>query len=75
MLFTGLLMWFGDLLPWIPRSSAIFVHDWLALAIAVVVVGHIRMAYRDPLAREGMRTGYVRLSWARKEHPRWIDPE
>ncbi|HTI21565.1 MAG TPA: cytochrome b/b6 domain-containing protein, partial [Kutzneria sp.] len=25
MLFTGLLMWFGGLLPWIPRSSAIFV--------------------------------------------------
>ncbi|MEV6603822.1 cytochrome b/b6 domain-containing protein [Kutzneria sp. NPDC051319] len=73
MLFTGLLMWFGGLLTWIPRSSAIFVHDWLALAIAAVVVGHIRMAYRDPLAREGMRTGYVRLSWARKEHPRWID--
>ena len=72
MLFTGLLMWFGGLLPWIPRTSAIFVHDWLALAVAAVLLGHIRMAYRDPLAREGMRTGYVRLSWARQEHPNWL---
>jgi formate dehydrogenase subunit gamma len=75
MLFTGLLMWFGGLLPWIPRTSAIFVHDWLALAIGAVVVGHIRMAYRDPLARQGMRTGYVRRDWAREEHPHWIDPD
>jgi formate dehydrogenase subunit gamma len=72
MLCTGLLMWFGGLLPWIPRTSAIFVHDWLALAIAAVLLGHIRMAYRDPLAREGMRTGYVRRSWAHREHPNWL---
>lgn len=72
MVFTGLLMWFGGLLPWIPRSSAIFVHDWLALAIAAVLVGHIRMAHRDPLAREGMRTGYVRRDWAHEEHPNWL---
>ena len=72
MMFTGLLMWFGGLLPWIPRTSAIFVHDWLALAVAAVLLGHIRMAYRDPLAREGMRTGSVRLSWARREHPDWL---
>lgn len=72
MLCTGLLMWFGGLLPWIPRTSAIFVHDWLALAIAAVLLGHIRMAYRDPLAREGMRTGHVRRSWARQEHPNWL---
>jgi formate dehydrogenase subunit gamma len=72
MLGTGLLMWFGGLLPWIPRTSAIFVHDWLALAIAAVLIGHIRMAYRDPLAREGMRTGLVRRDWAREEHPNWL---
>ena len=57
MMFTGLLIWFGGLLPWIPRTSAIFVHDWLALAVAALLLGHIRMAYRDPLAREGMRAG------------------
>jgi formate dehydrogenase subunit gamma len=72
MLGTGLLMWFGGLLPWIPRTSAIFVHDWLALAIGAVLLGHIRMAHRDPLAREGMRTGYVRLSWTKEEHPNWL---
>lgn len=73
MLCTGLLMWFGGLLPWIPRGSTIFVHDWLAQAVAVVLAGHIRLAQRDPLAREGMCTGYVRRSWARREHPNWLD--
>ena len=40
--------------------------------LAAVLLGHIRLAYRDPLARVGMRTGYVRLSWAREEHPNWL---
>ncbi len=73
MMFTGLLMWFGGLLPVISRTSAIFVHDVAALAIALVVLGHIRMAYRDPQARRGMRTGYVEPAWARRHHSRWVE--
>ncbi|MGV9379420.1 cytochrome b/b6 domain-containing protein [Nonomuraea sp. NPDC003707] len=73
MTFTGLLMWFTGLLPGIPRASAIFVHDLTAVAIAAVVIGHIRLAYRDPEARRGMRTGWVTTAWARKHHPRWLD--
>ncbi|MEV4107790.1 cytochrome b/b6 domain-containing protein [Nonomuraea sp. NPDC049695] len=72
MTFTGLLMWFTGVLPWISRTSAIFVHDLTALAIAAVVLGHVRMAYRDPEARRGMRTGFVRLGWARTHHSRWL---
>ncbi|MFF3444413.1 cytochrome b/b6 domain-containing protein [Streptosporangium sp. NPDC002721] len=72
MMFTGLLMWFGGLLPVISRTSAIFVHDVTALAVALVVLGHIRMAYRDPQARRGMRTGYVEPAWARRHHSRWV---
>jgi formate dehydrogenase subunit gamma len=72
MMFTGLLMWFMGLLPFISRTSAIFVHDCLAWAIAVVLIGHMRKAYQDPEARLGMRTGYVSRSWAERHHSRWL---
>ncbi|NJP94242.1 formate dehydrogenase [Nonomuraea sp. FMUSA5-5] len=75
MMLTGLLMWFTGLLPWISRASAIFVHDLTALAIGVVVLGHIRLAWRDPGARLGMRTGWVTWGWARRNHPRWAEEE
>ncbi|MEV7687430.1 cytochrome b/b6 domain-containing protein [Streptomyces bungoensis] len=75
MMFTGLLMWFIGFLPFISRTSAIFVHDCLAWAIAVVVIGHMRRAFRDPEARLGMRTGYVSRSWAARHHSRWLPDE
>ncbi|WP_371516109.1 cytochrome b/b6 domain-containing protein [Kitasatospora sp. NBC_01300] len=68
---TGLLMWLPRLAPPVWRTGATFVHDWLAAAIAVVVVGHVRMAWRDPQARLGMRTGLVERRWAEREHPQW----
>ncbi|GBQ01885.1 formate dehydrogenase [Streptomyces spongiicola] len=74
MLGTGLLMWFTGLAPLVWRNGATFVHDWLALAIGVVLIGHIRKAFADPEARRGMRHGTVERSWARREHPLW-DPD
>ncbi|MEX3107045.1 MULTISPECIES: cytochrome b/b6 domain-containing protein [unclassified Streptomyces] len=71
MLGTGLLMWFTHLAPIMWRTSATFVHDWLALTIGVVLAGHIGMAFADPEARHGMRTGSVSRTWARREHPLW----
>ncbi|MFJ2189116.1 cytochrome b/b6 domain-containing protein [Kitasatospora sp. NPDC087861] len=68
---TGLLMWLTGLTPPAWRVGATFVHDWLAAGIAVVVVGHVRMAWRDPEARLGMRTGWVDRRWAEREHPQW----
>ncbi|MER8103792.1 cytochrome b/b6 domain-containing protein [Kitasatospora sp. NPDC094016] len=68
---TGLLMWLPSLAPPAWRTGATFVHDWLAAAIAVVVVGHVRLAWRDPQARLGMRTGLVERRWAEREHPQW----
>ncbi len=53
------------------RTGATFVHDWLALAVFVVVLGHIYMAYNDSTARRGMRTGAVPVWWARREHSAW----
>lgn len=71
MLGTGLLMWFTHLTPLVWRTSATFVHDWLALTVGIVVAGHIGMALGDPEARRGMRTGSVSPRWAEREHPDW----
>ncbi|MFL4910039.1 cytochrome b/b6 domain-containing protein [Streptomyces sp. MMS24-I2-30] len=75
MMFTGLLMWFMGLLPFISRTSAIFVHDCLAWAMTAVLLGHLRTAYGDPEARLGMRTGYVSRAWAERHHSRWLDED
>ncbi len=75
MMFTGLLMWFMGLLPFISRTSAIFVHDLLAWAIAFVLIGHMRRAHEDPEARLGLRTGFVSRSWAERYHSRWLPAE
>ncbi|GAA0550554.1 MULTISPECIES: cytochrome b/b6 domain-containing protein [Streptomyces] len=72
---TGLLMWFTDLAPLVWRTSATFVHDWLALAIGIVLLGHIGKAFADPEARRGMRTGRVERAWAAREHPLWRTDE
>jgi formate dehydrogenase subunit gamma len=75
MLLTGSVMRFANHWPIQWRTGATFVHDWLAYAVAAVVIGHIAMALRDPYALGGMRTGYVPASWAKKEHAAWAEAE
>lgn len=71
LLLSGCVMYFTRLtpLPW--RSGATFVHDWFALAVGLLVVGHLVMASKDPHAMTGIRTGRVPLRWARREHAAW----
>jgi formate dehydrogenase subunit gamma len=73
LLGTGTIMYFPGLtrLSW--RTGATFVHDWFALAVGLLVVGHIFYALRDSEARRGMRTGWVSASWALAEHAAWAD--
>lgn len=47
------------------------MHDWLALALGIVLAGHIGKALGDPEARRGLRTGSVDRDWAAREHPLW----
>ena len=75
MMGTGLLMWFPHLSSITWRTGATFVHDWLAIIVGVLVIGHIRMAMKDPEARHGMRTGRVGRTWARREHRLWVEEE
>jgi formate dehydrogenase subunit gamma len=72
MLGTGLLMWFTHLAPLTWRTGSTFVHDWLSLALGIVVAGHIAKAWADPEARLGMRTGFVGREWAEREHGEWL---
>ncbi|MDX6360594.1 MAG: formate dehydrogenase subunit gamma [Nocardioidaceae bacterium] len=71
LLLSGVVMYFTRLTPLAWRSGATFVHDWFALAVGLLVVGHITMALRDPHALTGIRTGRVPLRWARREHAAW----
>ena len=64
-------MYFTGLTPLSWRSGATFVHDWFALGVGLLVVGHIVMATKDPHAMTGIRTGRVPLRWARREHAAW----
>ena len=73
LLGSGIVMYFVNLAPLSWRTGASFVHDWFALAVGLLVVGHITFAWKDPEARRGMRTGSVSRSWARTEHRRWLD--
>ena len=71
LLISGVVMYFTNLAPLTWRSGATFVHDWFALAVGLLVVGHVWMALKDPYAMTGMRTGRVPLRWARREHAAW----
>ena len=73
LLATGTLMYFPDLarLSW--RTGATFVHDWFALGLGLLVIGHISYAVRDPGSRRGMRSGSVTTTWARKHHAAWLE--
>jgi formate dehydrogenase subunit gamma len=73
MFFTGAMMFFSSSFADSLRTGATFVHDWLALALLVVVCGHIYMAFNDATARLGMRTGAVPVAWAQREHAEWAE--
>lgn len=73
MLATGSIMHWFRFFPVDWRTGATFVHDWLALALAVVIIGHLKMALADPDARRGMTEGWVPSIWARRHRPKWYE--
>jgi formate dehydrogenase subunit gamma len=77
LLGTGVLMDFTGLVRLSWRTGATFVHDWFALGLGLLVLGHLYFALNDREARRGMRTGRVSASWAQAEHAAWaeeVDP-
>jgi formate dehydrogenase subunit gamma len=73
LLGTGVLMDFTGLVRLSWRTGATFVHDWFALALGLLVLGHLYFALNDREARRGMRTGRVSTHWARAEHAAWAE--
>jgi formate dehydrogenase subunit gamma len=71
LLMTGTVMYYPDLVRLSWRTGATFVHDWFALAVGLLVIGHIMYALRDAESREGMRTGQVSATWASTHHADW----
>jgi formate dehydrogenase subunit gamma len=71
LLATGTVMYYPDLVRLSWRTGASFVHDWFALGVGLLVIGHITYAVRDPESRRGMRSGDVSLTWARTQHSEW----
>jgi formate dehydrogenase subunit gamma len=71
MFVTGLMLHFFEPLPDNVRTGATFVHDMFALAVMVMGAGHIWMAWSDPEARLGLRSGFVSRGWVRRKHPLW----
>ena len=72
LLGTGIVMYFIGLAPLTMRTGATFVHDWFALGLGLLVIGHVTFAVKDPEARRGMRTGRVSRAWAAGEHAAWL---
>lgn len=73
MLGTGaLLRWYGPFpLPW--RAGATFVHNWLAFALVIVILGHVAFALADRDALRAMLRGHISRAWAARHALGWLD--
>jgi len=71
MLLTGGIMRWFDPFPLAWRTGATFVHDWTALALLVVVIGHIAKALAEPVSLRAMARGTVPAGHVERRHPRW----
>ncbi len=72
MLGTGVIMRWYHPWPLSWRTGATFVHDWLALAVGFVIIGHVWMALRDWDALRSMLVGTISRSWGRRHAPAWV---
>jgi formate dehydrogenase subunit gamma len=72
MLATGVIMRWYHPYPLSWRTGATFVHDWFAVAIGLVVIGHTGMALRDPDAMRSMFSGGISSRWASRHAPAWL---
>ncbi len=73
LLATGaMLQWFLAF-PVTWRAGATDVHDLFAVAITLVIVGHVILALTHPSALAAMVRGRVSEAWARRYAPAWAE--
>jgi formate dehydrogenase subunit gamma len=75
MLGTGSILKWYRFFPLDWRTGATFVHDVLALAIFIVVFGHIMLAVTHRDALRSIFKGWVTESWARTHASGWLTEE
>jgi formate dehydrogenase subunit gamma len=73
MLGTGAIMRWYHPWPLAWRTGATFVHDWTALAVGLVIIGHVVMAAGEPESLRSMVSGRVPRRWAERHAPGWAD--
>jgi len=73
LLATGSIMFWFRPFPLAWRTGATFVHDWTAIAMALVITGHIWMAVGDSDSLRAMVRGWVPAWWAQIHRPRWYE--
>jgi formate dehydrogenase subunit gamma len=75
---SGFLLWYGERDTRFRFASTILLHDGLMYVSLLLLAGHLYLVLIRPATRHslrGMTTGYVRVEWARRRHPRWIDSD
>jgi formate dehydrogenase subunit gamma len=73
---SGLLLWLGQTIPLFRGAGALVLHDGVAAASLVLLVGHLYLSVIHPATRhslQGMTRGTVSEEWARKHHPKWVE--
>jgi formate dehydrogenase subunit gamma len=65
---TGLIMRWFEPFPLSWRTGATFVHDWIAIALWIVVTGHIILAFANPATLRAMVTGSATRTSASPHH-------
>lgn len=73
LLGTGVIMRWYHPWPLSWRTGATFVHDWGALAVGIVIIGHVFMALSDPDALRSMFTGRISRRWAADHARAWLE--
>ena len=73
MLGSGCVLKWFELFPLSWRSGATFVHDVFALAIFLVVLGHVGFALTHVDVLRSMVTGWVDERWAARHAPEWLE--
>jgi len=71
MLATGVIMRWFDPFPLAWRTGATFVHDWFALVLLILILGHIGKALTEPVSLRAMVRGTVPVRHVEHQHPRW----
>lgn len=72
LLATGSIMKWYSPFPLLWRTGATFVHDWVAFALVIVLIGHVGKALGDREALGAMTGGTVSRAWAVRKAPRWL---